>query len=85
MTDARTLDGNAIGGVLLELFGVELTAAPCTCGSCGAREELARLDVYVDCPGVVVRCRHCEAVMITIVQGPERSRIDLSGTRGLEL
>jgi uncharacterized protein DUF6510 len=85
MTDARTLDGNAIGGVLLELFGVELTAAPCTCGSCGAREELARLDVYVDCPGIVVRCRHCEAVMITIVQGPERSRIDLSGTRGLEL
>ena len=85
MTDARTLDGNAIGGVLLELFGVELTAAPCTCGSCGAREELARLDVYVDCPGVVVRCRHCEAVMITIVQGPERTRVDLSGTRGLEL
>jgi Zn finger protein HypA/HybF involved in hydrogenase expression len=85
MTDARTLDGNAIGGVLLERFGVELTAAPCTCGSCGAREELARLDVYVDCPGIVVRCRHCEAVMITIVQGPERSRIDLSGTRGLEL
>ncbi len=85
MTDARTLDGNAIGGLLLELFGVELTAAPCTCGSCGAREELARLDVYVDCPGVVVRCRHCDAVMITIVQGPERTRVDLSGTRGLEL
>ena len=85
MTDPRTLDGNAIGGVLLELFGVELTAAPCTCGGCGAREELARLDVYVDCPGVVVRCRHCEAVMITIVQGPERTRVDLSGTRGLEL
>ena len=27
----------------------------------------------------------CEAVMITIVQGPERTRVDLSGTRGLEL
>ena len=85
MTDARTLDGNAIGGTLLELFGVELTAAPCTCGGCGAREELARLDVYVDCPGVVVRCRPCHNVMITIVQGPERTRVDLSGTRGLEL
>ena len=85
MTDARTLDGNAIGGTLLELFGVELSAAPCTCGGCGAREELARLDVYVDCPGVVVRCRHCHDVMITIVQGPERTRVDLSGTRGLEL
>jgi hypothetical protein len=85
MTEPRTLDGNAIGGLLLELFGVELTAAPCTCAGCGAREELARLDVYLDCPGVVVRCRHCRNVMITIVRGPERTRVDLSGTRGLEL
>jgi Zn finger protein HypA/HybF involved in hydrogenase expression len=85
MNESRTLDGNAIGGLLLELFGVELTAAPCTCGGCGAREEVARLDVYVDCPGIVVRCRHCHAVMITIVKGRERTRVDLSGTRGLEL
>lgn len=85
MTDPRTLDGNAIGGLLLELFGVELTAAPCVCAGCGAREEVARLDVYVDCPGVVVRCRHCQNVMITIVRDRERARVDLSGTRGLEL
>jgi len=44
------LDGNAIGGLLHELFGVELTAAPCVCGNCGAREEMARLDVYVHGP-----------------------------------
>jgi len=85
MTEPRTLDGNAIGGLLLELFGVELTAAPCICSGCGAREEVARLDVYVDCPGVVVRCRHCQNVLITIVRGPEKTRVDLSGTRGLEL
>jgi hypothetical protein len=83
--EPRTLDGNAIGGLLLELFGVELTSAPCTCGGCGAREELARLDVYVDCPGVVVRCHHCDQVLITIVRGPERSWVDLSGMRCLEL
>jgi hypothetical protein len=81
----RTLDGNAIGGLLLELFGVDLTVAPCVCGGCGAREELARLDVYLDCPGVVVRCRHCHDVMLTIVQGPQRTWVDLRGTRGLEL
>jgi hypothetical protein len=81
----RLLDGNAIGGLLLELFGIELTAAPCVCGGCGAREEVARLDVYVDCPGVVIRCRHCGDVMITIVCGRERTWVDLRGTRGLEL
>lgn len=85
MSESRTLDGNAIGGLLLELFGTELTAAPCVCAGCGAREELARLDVYLDCPGVVVRCRHCHDVILTIVQGRDRAWVDLSGTRGLEL
>ena len=83
--ESRVLDGNAIGGLLLELFGTELTAAPCVCGTCGAREEMARLDVYVDCTGVVVRCRHCTNVMITIVQGRARTWVDLGGTRALEL
>lgn len=83
--EERVLDGNAVGGLLLELFGVELTGAPCVCDGCGAREEVARLDVYVDCPGVVIRCRHCGAAMLTIVQGPTRSWVDLRGTRGLEL
>ena len=79
------LDGNAIGGLLNELFGTELTAAPCVCAGCGAREEMARLDVYLHAPGVVVRCRHCESVMIRIVRSPTRTWIDLGGTSGLEL
>jgi Family of unknown function (DUF6510) len=79
------LDGNAVGGLLLELFGTDLTAAPCVCDGCGARDQLARLDVYVQCPGVVVRCRHCGAVVITIVRGRTRTWVDLRGTRGLEL
>ena len=83
--EERVLDGNAAGGLLLELFGVDLTAAPCMCGGCGAREEVARLDVYVDCPGVVSRCRHCHHVMVTIVRGPERTWIDLRGTSMMEL
>src|SRR4029078_7804323 len=68
LMESRVLDGNAIGGLLLELFGTELTGAPCVCGHSGAREEMARLDVYIDCPGVVVRCRHCTDVMIAIVR-----------------
>jgi hypothetical protein len=78
------LDGNAIGGVMLELFGLELTATPCVCAGCGAREEVARLDVYTGA-GIVVRCCHCEAVMIRIVQGRSRTWLDLSGTASLQL
>ena len=85
MTESRVLDGNAAGGLLLELFGVDLTAAPCVCGGCGARDEVARLNVYVDCPGVVIRCPHCQNVLITVVRGPERSWIGLRGTSMMEL
>ena len=78
------LDGNAIGGLLFELFGTELTAAGSVCRGCGAREEVARLDVYRGA-GIVVRCCHCEAVMIRIVQAPGRTWLDLSGTATLVL
>jgi hypothetical protein len=78
------LDGNAIGGVMLELFGSDMTLAGSICGSCGAQEEMARLDVYCGA-GFVVRCRHCENVMIRIVQGRGRTWLDLSGTASLEL
>jgi hypothetical protein len=83
-TSELRLDGNAIGGLLLELFGAELTAAPCVCAGCGAREEMARLDVYVGA-GIVVRCRHCESVMLRVVQGHGRTWLDLSGASVIEL
>jgi Family of unknown function (DUF6510) len=81
----RRLDGNAIGGVLLEVFATELTVATSVCGSCGQREQLATLHVYMDAPGIVGRCCHCEAVLLRIVRGPGRTWIDLSGMGSLEL
>jgi hypothetical protein len=78
------LDGNAIGGLMLELFGSDLTAAGSICGSCRAHEQMARLDVYCGA-GIVGRCCHCGAVMIRIVQGGGRTWLDLSGTASLEL
>jgi Family of unknown function (DUF6510) len=84
-TEDMKLDGNAIGGVLFELFGTELTAAKGVCRSCGARGYVATLDVYVNAPGIVARCRTCEAVMIRIVRAGDRTWLDLSGTRSLQL
>ena len=79
------LDGNAIAGELVELFGVEMTVATGICGECGAVEQVARLDVYVHAPGTVVRCPHCEAVLMRIVRGRDRVWLDLSGVRSLEI
>jgi len=79
------LDGNAIGGLLIEIFGTDLTGSTGVCASCGAEGPVARLDVYVHAPGVVARCRSCEAVMLKIVRSETRTWLDLSGTRTLEI
>jgi hypothetical protein len=63
------LDGNAIGGLLIEVFGMDMTAAPSTCGTCGASRRVAELAVYGPAPGTVVRCRTCDSVLMVNARG----------------
>ena len=79
------LDGNAIAGLLRDIFAMEMTAAQGTCANCGAVNEVGRLHVYIHAPGTVVRCPACEAVLMRIVRGRGRYWIDMSGTRTLEM
>lgn len=83
--EERTLDGNAIGGLLREIFAIEMTNALGTCASCGAVNEVGRLDVYVHAPGTVIRCPGCEQVLMRVVRGRGRYWVDLTGVRLLEL
>ena len=86
MTDDLTLDGNALGGLLWEIFGAEMTAAVGTCAHCGAREPVGAVRVYVHAPGVVVRCPHCTNVLIRIASdGAGRLWLDFQGVRSLEV
>ena len=79
------LDGNAIGGLLGEVFVGELTVARSTCASCGAVREIGALAVYAHAPGSVVRCPSCEAVLLRVVRGEDRIWLDLRGCTCLEL
>jgi hypothetical protein len=79
------LDGNAIAGLLREIFTMEMTTAQSTCRGCGSVNPVGGVDVYLNAPGAVVRCPACEAVLMRIVRGRGRYWIDLSGTRCLEL
>jgi predicted Zn finger-like uncharacterized protein len=62
---ADALDGNAIGGLLIDVFGEEMTTAPTNCPSCRASALLA--GVYLRAPGTVVRCRSCSGVLMVLV------------------
>ena len=79
------LDGNAIGGVLAEIFGTEMTVAVGVCGSCGTTGQMAEMHVYVRAPGIVARCPGCESVLVKIVQSERRTWLDFSGLRTMQI
>ena len=79
------VDGNAIGGLLREIFAMEVTNAESTCGGCGKVDQVGRVEVYMQAPGAVVRCPACGQVLMRIVRGRDRFWLDLSGMRCLEL
>jgi hypothetical protein len=77
------LDGNAIGGLLHEVFGAEMTTAVGTCGSCGAVRQVAELVVYRPGLGTVVRCRSCQSVLMVFVEVRGVTCVDLQGLASL--
>ena len=78
------LDGNAIAGLLREIFTMEMTTAESTCAGCGKVHAIGSVQVYLNAPGAVVRCPACEQVLMRIVHGRDRYWIDLTGIRCLE-
>lgn len=82
--DALMVDGNAIAGLLREIFGTEVTTATGTCASCGASEQVGGVHVFRSA-GAVLRCPRCGAVLAKIVQRQTRACVDLTGLRALAL
>jgi hypothetical protein len=80
----EALDGNAIGGLLIEVFGAEMTTATGTCATCGAVAQVAELVVYLEAPGTVARCRTCESVVMVVVEKRGIKCVDLRGLDKLE-
>ncbi len=80
-----TLDGNAIAGLLTDVFGHEMTTAMGTCAACGASAEVGSCVVYLRGPGTVARCRACTAVLMVFVTVREVTCVDLRGLASLQL
>ena len=78
------LDGNAIGGLLLEIFAAEMTSAQATCAACGAVRPVADTMVYVGGPGTVVRCRRCASVLMVISRVRGMNCVDLTSMLALQ-
>ncbi len=79
------LDGNAVAGLLQEIFAAEMTASPTECAHCGNVGEIGALMAFTQAPGAVLRCPACENIVLRIVQTPDAIYLDARGAVRLRL
>ena len=82
--DARMVDGNAVAGLLREVFAVEMTTALGTCSGCGTTQPFGATHVFRGA-GTVMRCPHCGDALVTIVEEETRVWVGFPGLRTLEV
>ena len=73
------LDGNALGGLLNQIFGGEMTAVPAECATCTTVSQVGAMWAFTQAPGAVLRCPACENVMLRIVETPDAIYLDARG------
>lgn len=78
-----TVDGSAVGGLLAEAFGSDVTAMLEQCAHCGTVSVVATMRAYVRGPGIVIRCPGCTDIVIRIVVTPAGLVVDVSGATHL--
>ena len=71
--DPLTLDANAAAGMLMEIFGTEMTIAASQCTYCGNRAQLGTLRAYMHAPGLVLRCSVCTQVVMRVMRREDGS------------
>lgn len=84
MTSDTHLDGNALGGLLWDIFGREMTQQQGCCDNCGTVSAFGSLIVYRG-PGDVLRCPACGDVIIVVVSTPVRQQVNFVSLRWLNM
>jgi hypothetical protein len=79
--EPAVLDGNAAGGILAELFAIDITTAVVTCESCGKAEAAASAHLYGGSMGMILRCVHCDTAVMRLTHTPKGYYFDLLGAR----
>ncbi len=79
------LDGNALAGMLYDIFGTEMTTTPARCAHCGDIAAMGALLAFTQAPGMVLRCPSCDSVVLRMVQTPNAVYLDARGAAYLRL
>lgn len=83
--DNEFVDVNTVAGELRDVFAADMTTATGRCAGCGRTGPLAQAKLYGRSPGLVMRCRDCDTVLMRVVSAPGRTWLDLSGLTYLQM
>jgi predicted RNA-binding Zn-ribbon protein involved in translation (DUF1610 family) len=78
------VDGNALAGLLQEVFGADMTLAMRRCQSCGTRSMLGAHLAYRGA-GAVLRCPACGDMALRIATLNDRHVVHMAGELTLEV
>jgi uncharacterized protein DUF6510 len=78
------LDGNAIAGLLVDVFGDEMTMATGVCATCNTPNVFAEMTVYLRAPGTVARCWNCHNVVMVFTEVHGVVCVDLFGLAAID-
>ncbi len=77
------LDGNAAAVLLQEIFVLEITTAQIQCEKCDSAAAIGSLPLYAAPMGAVLRCAHCDNILMRAVHTPHGRWPEMTGTRCL--
>ncbi len=73
------LDGNAVAGLLQEVFGTEMTGNRVQCAGCGRVSQVGALLVFGGPMGSVLRCPSCQTMMMRLASRQDAVWLDMQG------
>lgn len=78
-SEPAALDGNAVAGLLQQVFIVDITTARIKCAACESVQPLAKLMLYGLPMGNILRCPQCQSALIRAVAHGNVCWLDFRG------
>jgi hypothetical protein len=77
------IDGNAAASLLQEIFVLDATTAQIQCASCGFTEPVGSLRLYAAPMGAILRCNHCDCILLRATHTPHGRWLEMPQARYL--
>lgn len=85
MNTALMVDGNAVAGLLEQIFGRDMTMTVARCAGCARDAAMGALMAFIRGPGIVLRCPACQTAIARVVETPTAVYLEARGAAYLRM